>query len=62
MMEYLQAVVRHVRDQRGAEIAEWVLWVGGVALLAGVIYTVLSGQLNSTASNILSNLSISSGS
>jgi Flp pilus assembly pilin Flp len=34
MHAMLQFLVRRViRDERGAEMVEWVLWVGGIALV-----------------------------
>ena len=62
MVGYLRTVVRHVDNQTGAEIAEWVLWVGGIALIAGTIYSLVSTQLGNTAVNIISGLTVPSGS
>ena len=44
-------------NERGAEIAEWVLWVGGIALLAGAIYLAVAGQLPGAVGNIMSGIS-----
>jgi hypothetical protein len=30
-----------INNEEGAEVVEWVLWVGGIAVLAGAIYTVV---------------------
>ena len=40
-------------NERGAEIVEWVLWVGGIALLAGVIYATVSTALSSKVNTIM---------
>ena len=49
-MELLRA---RVNNEKGAEIVEWVLWVGGIAILAGTLYTVVSGALTNTVTNIV---------
>ena len=41
---------------------EWVLWVGGIALLAGAMYTVLSGSLTNLATNIIGGMTAISSS
>jgi hypothetical protein len=48
-------------NERGAEIAEWVLWAGALAALAGVIYFAVSGQLPGAIGNVMNGIS-SSGS
>ena len=40
-------------NEKGAEIVEWVLWVGGIAILAGTLYTVVSGALTNTITNVV---------
>ena len=50
-----------VTNERGAEVAEWVLWAGGLALLAGGIYLVVAGGLPTAVANVMSGIS-SSGS
>jgi hypothetical protein len=50
-----------IGNERGAEIAEWVLWVGGIALLAGAVYLAVAGQLPGAVGNVMSGIS-SSGS
>jgi hypothetical protein len=42
-----------ISNEDGAEIVEWVLWVGGVALLAGVLYATLSTSLNAAVLNFI---------
>jgi Flp pilus assembly pilin Flp len=32
---------RVVRDERGAEMVEWVLWVGGIAIIVVAITTAM---------------------
>jgi hypothetical protein len=45
-----------VNNEKGAEVVEWVLWVGGIAALAGVIYgvvnTALSGKVNTIMNQV----------
>ena len=48
-------------NERGAEVAEWVLWAGGIAILAGAIYLAVAGQLPGAVSNIMGSIG-SSGS
>ena len=43
-----------VNNEKGAEVVEWVLWVGGIAVLAGVIYGVVNTAL-STKTNAIMN-------
>ena len=46
----------NVNNEKGAEVVEWVLWVGGIAVLAGVIYgvvnTALQGKVNAIMNTI----------
>jgi Flp pilus assembly pilin Flp len=39
MLQYL--VRRVIRDQRGAEMVEWVLWVGGIAVVVVAVTTAI---------------------
>jgi hypothetical protein len=45
-----------VNNEQGAEVVEWVLWVGGIAALAGVIYTVVSGALSGKTNDIMNTI------
>jgi Flp pilus assembly pilin Flp len=56
MQTYLNILRQRIQNEKGAEIVEWVLWVGGIALLAGVLFTTVSGALNSTIQNIVSGI------
>ena len=62
MRTYIERLRQNTSDERGAEIVEWVLWVGGIALLAGVMYVVLSGQLTNLATTIINGMGPVSGS
>ena len=56
MVEYFQRLRRQVDDEKGAEIVEWVMWVGGIAVLAGAMYLIVSTKLTSTIQNIIGGL------
>ena len=62
MMTFFEAVQQQVSGEQGAEIVEWVLWVGGIALLAGTLYTVVSGALSNLTTNIISGMGAITGS
>jgi type VI protein secretion system component VasF len=56
MQSYMQAVLLkwlRVNNERGAEVVEWVLWVGGIAALAAVIYGVVSSSLSTKVNTIM---------
>ena len=53
MKTYLEMLQRRINNEKGAEIVEWVLWVGGIAILAGTLYTVVSGALTTTVTKIV---------
>ena len=57
MLAHLQAVKLLIDNEEGAEIVEWVLWVGGIAILAGVLYLTVSGSLQNTISTIVGGIS-----
>lgn len=57
----LERLLDWTGNERGAEIAEWVLWAGGIALLAGGVYLAVAGQLPGAVGNVMSGIS-SSGS
>ena len=42
-----------VNNEKGAEVVEWVLWVGGIAVLAGVIYAAVHTALQGRVSTIM---------
>jgi hypothetical protein len=52
-LEMLALMVLRVDNEKGAEVVEWVIWVGGVAVLAGVIYGVVSSALSSKTNDIM---------
>ena len=58
-MIYLGRLREQIGNERGAEIVEWVLWVGGIAVLAGTLYTVLNTQLSATFTTLLSGIGVS---
>ena len=62
MRTYFERLRQNTNNERGAEIVEWVLWVGGIALLAGAMYTLLSGELTNLATTIITGMSPISGS
>lgn len=49
-------------DETGAEIVEWVLWVGGIAVLASTMYVVLEDALTDVATDIIAGMVGISGS
>ena len=51
-----------INNEEGAEVVEWVLWVGGIAILAGTLYAVVSGALSNLATNIISGMGAITGS
>ena len=53
MLTYFQTVRQLVKNEKGAEIVEWVLWVGGIAILAGTLYVTVSGALSNTVNTIV---------
>ena len=61
-MTFLETIQQQVSGEQGAEIVEWVLWVGGIAILAGTLYTVVSGALGNLATNIISGMGAITGS
>ena len=53
LVEMLQ---QRVNNEKGAEIVEWVLWVGGIAILAGALYLAVSGALQNTVNSVLNGI------
>ena len=45
-----------VNNEKGAEVVEWVLWVGGIALLAGVVFGVVNGALGGKVNAIMNTI------
>ena len=56
MLQVLVKIHELIGNERGAEIVEWVLWVGAIALMTGVIYTTMSSSLQNAVNNILSSV------
>jgi Flp pilus assembly pilin Flp len=61
MHTQLDLLGERIGNEQGAEIVEWVLWVGGIAVLASAMYTVLSGALTTVATNIIAGMGSISG-
>ena len=59
MQSYMQAVLLkwlRINNEKGAEVVEWVLWVGGIAALAAVIYGVVSTALSGKVNTIMNTI------
>jgi hypothetical protein len=52
-MSAMELIRQRFGNEKGAEIVEWVLWVGGIAILAGTLFTIVSGQVTNLATNII---------
>ena len=57
-MRYLERVRQQIYGEQGAEIVEWVLWVGGIAILAGAMYTVVSGAVTNLVTSIMGSMGV----
>ena len=62
VMYLVEMLEQRISNEKGAEIVEWVLWVGGIAILAGTLYTVVSGALTNTITNIVGGITGVTGS
>jgi Flp pilus assembly pilin Flp len=62
MCTYVELLRQRMVNEQGAEIVEWVLWVGAIAVLAGTLYTVVSGAVSNLATNIITGMTAISGS
>jgi Flp pilus assembly pilin Flp len=51
-----------VNNEKGAEVVEWVLWVGGIAVLAGAIYAVVNNSLSAKTTAIMNTIAPVTGS
>jgi len=61
-VEMLLLKALKINNEEGAEVVEWVLWVGGIAVLAGVIYTAVSGSLSNKTNTIMNTIAPVTGS
>lgn len=59
---YIDLLKARIGNEKGAEIVEWVLWVGGIAVLAGTLYVVVSGALEDTVGDIVGGITGVTGS
>jgi Flp pilus assembly pilin Flp len=48
----IHRVLELTRDQRGAELVEWVIWVAALATVSGTTALALSGSLNAAITSI----------
>ena len=62
VMYLVEMLEQRISNEKGAEIVEWVLWVGGIAILAGTLYGVVSGALTNTITNIVAGITGVTGS
>jgi hypothetical protein len=51
-----------INNEEGAEVVEWVLWVGGIAVLAGAIYAVVNNSLSTKTTDIMNSIAPVTGS
>ena len=59
MTTYLEMVLLKllaIDNEQGAEIVEWVIWVGGIAILAGVIYNTVNTALRAKVNSIINSI------
>ena len=57
MLTYIEMILlKLVNNEKGAEVVEWVLWVGGIAVLAGVIYLAVSSALTEKTNAIMNTI------
>jgi Flp pilus assembly pilin Flp len=54
MRQYLMS--RVIRDERGAEMVEWVLWVGGIAVVVVAVTTAISTPIQDKITAIINAL------
>lgn len=56
MMTYLEMLRRQVSNEKGAEVVEWVIWVGLIAAIAGTLFAVLNPALSTAIGNIVTSI------
>ena len=55
-----QAIQRYTRNERGAELVEWAIWVGAVAVAAVAVGSAIQTPLSNAVSNVLNNINTGS--
>ena len=45
-----------IHNEKGAEVVEWVIWTGGILVLAGVLYSIMSSTFTAKASAIMNSI------
>ena len=56
MLSMLRFVLDWVRDESGAELPEWVIWVAVLATIGGLLVTPVQGALVAAFTTVLANV------
>lgn len=56
MLSMLRFVLDWVRDESGAELPEWVIWVAVLATIGGLLVTPVQGALVTAFTTVLANV------
>ena len=60
-LEILRQIIRrYTGNERGAELVEWAIWVGAVAVAAVAVGSLIQTPLSNAVGNVLNNLQTSS--
>jgi hypothetical protein len=49
----LDSIWQSVNNANGAEVVEWIFWVGGLAIVTAILYASVSATLGTRASQFL---------
>jgi prolipoprotein diacylglyceryltransferase len=53
---YAKVLASRINNEKGAEIVEWVLWVGGMVVLGGIVLAALTGSIGSKVDEIINTI------
>ena len=53
---YAKVLASRINNEKGAEIVEWVLWVGGMVVLGGIVLAALSGSIGGKVDDIINTI------
>ena len=53
---YAKMLADRIGNEQGAEVVEWVLWIGGIVVLGGIVLTALTGAIGPKVNAIINTI------
>lgn len=55
-MMFLESLRRRIDNEKGAELVEWAIWIGAIAVVAAAVWTGLGPAISGKVSSVISSI------